>query len=462
MMPRILFDEEHAYQEEAYNFCLQRLYVESQLGAGLFLDPGLGKTLITLAVLRFLRDMGEIDSVLIVAPMRVCRLVWAQEICKWGFSFTTNLLCQRVKAGLKKRAFIDLINPESLHLVKDHCHRWDMIVIDESTKFKTWTSRSPRNRMKMMRKMLPNFKKRLILTGTPAPNSLADLHSQIFILDNGAALGRNVTVFRSLYCCQGGWQGRQWLLRENQEDKILAQIASMCLRLDAETCLDMPELIVNDIECELPPRCVAQYKKLQRDLLAQLDTGTILIQNAASAYTKMRQFANGQMYDVDRVVHPIHKAKLDALTDLVDELGGKPILVFYQFQHDLEAIRTKYPKAPVINGKSKKTDEKTINDWNAGKTHVLLAQNQAVSHGLNMQGCGTDMAYYGLHDSLEVYDQSYRRIYRQGVEGHQVRIHRLLTHGTVDTTIRDRLESKDQTQQAFLNNLKEHAKEGLL
>jgi len=464
------------YQDTAYDFCLRRLYVEGQLGAGLFLDPGLGKTLVTLALLEFLRAMGEIDSALIVAPLRVCRLVWAQEIRKWDYDFTVNLLCNKVAPVLSRRlgrkipgpglreprSFIELVNPESLHHLVEHCDRWDMIAVDESTKFKTWTSRSPRNRMKMLRKMLPNFKKRLILTGTPAPNSLADLHSQIFILDNGAALGRNVTVFRSLYMRQGGWQGRQWMLKDNQEDKILQQIASMCLRLDAETCLDMPELVTNDIECELPAQCVAQYKKLQRDLLAQLDTGTILIQNAASAYTKMRQFANGQMYDEDRVVHPIHKAKLEAWSDLVDELGGKPLLTFYQFQHDLDALRTKYPKAPVMNGQSKKTDEKTIDDWNAGKIRVLLAQNQAISHGLNMQGCGTDMVYYGLHDSLEVYEQSYRRIYRQGVKGHQVRIHRLLTRGTVDTTIRDRLESKDQTQQAFLNALKKHAREGLL
>jgi len=449
----------HYYQMEAYNFALQRLYVQDQAGAGLFLDPGLGKTLITLMLLECLRDMGEIESVLVVAPLRVCRLVWEQEIEKAGFDFTTNILCQRVKPALKnKGAFIELINPESLHHLIGECGRWDMIAVDESTKFKTWTSK----RMRSLRKMLPNFKKRLILTGTPASNSLADLHGQVFILDGGAALGKNVTVFRSLYMQQGGWQGRQWALRDNQEAKIHEQVAPLCLRLDAETCLDMPDKVVHDVECQMPPACVPKYKQLQRDLLAQLETKDILAMNQASAYMKMRQFANGQMYDAEREVHFVHKEKLDALEEVVDELNGKPVLVFYQFGHDSCAILKKYPKAPVLNGKTKPAAaNKMLADWNAGKTHVFLVQNQAASHGLNMQGAGNDVVYYGLGDSLEVYEQSYRRIYRQGVKGSEVRIHRLLMLGTVDMIVRDRLELKDQTQQQFLTCLKNHAREGL-
>jgi len=430
--------------------------VKDEQGAGLFLDPGLGKTLVTLMLLEFLRDMGVIDSALVVAPLRVCRLVWQQEISKWDFDFTSNVLCQNVKRELKKkRPFIELINPESLHHLEGHTDRWDLVVVDESTKFKNWSSK----RMRCLKKMLKGFMKRLILTGTPAPNSLADLHSQVFILDGGAALGRNVTVFRSLYMRQGGWQGRQWMLREGQAPKIHTAVAPLCLRQDAETCLDMPELVINDIECELPPACVKQYQVLKRQLLAELETGNILAQNAASAYMKMRQFANGQMYDEDRNVHPVHLAKREALGDLVNELGGKPALVFYQFGHDAAAILKKFPKAPVLNGATKaKAAVKMLDDWNAGKTHVFAVQNQAASHGLNMQEAGNDVIYYGLNDSLEVYEQSYRRIYRQGVKGRQVRIYRLLTQGTVDGLIRDRLVQKDQTQQDFLNHLKNHAR----
>ena len=257
-------------------------------------------------LLQQLRDLGEIENVLVVAPLRVCRLVWGQEVSKWGFDFTTNLLCQRVKAGLKDRAFIDLINPESLHHLIDHCDRWDMLVVDESTKFKTWGCK----RTKSVRKMLPNFKKRLILTGTPASNSLADLHAQCYILDNGVALGRNVTVFRSLYMQQGGWQGRQWFLQDSKKNTIQEAVAPLCLRMDAESNLDMPELKINDMYCELPPSCMGRYKQLKRELVAQLETGDIFAQNSASAYMKMKQFANGQMYDADRNVHFVHSEKL--------------------------------------------------------------------------------------------------------------------------------------------------------
>lgn len=436
---------------------MKRLYVDNELGAGLLLDPGLGKTFVTLMVLEQLRALGAVENVLLVAPLRVCNMVWEQEIQNNDFDFTTNILCQKVKQRLKiKGSFIDIINPESLHLLLDHCDRWDTLVVDESTRFKNWTSK----RMKSLRKMLPNFKKRMILTGTPAPNSLADLHAQTFILDNGVALGRNVTVFRASYMHQGGWQGREWKLREGQEASIHERVAPLCLRQDAETCLDMPELVVNDIVCELPPKCVPQYKQLKRELLAQLESADILAMNAASAYMKMRQFCNGKMYDAERVVHHVHSAKVDALEEVVGELNGKPVLVFYQFKHDAGAILKKYPKASVLDGKTKAKDaKKMLEDWNAGKLPIFLVQNQAASHGLNMQGAGNDVVYYGLGDSLEVYDQSYRRIYRQGVKGRQVRIHRILMLGTVDMVIRDRLELKDQTQQDFLLHLKNHARE---
>lgn len=448
----------HDYQKLSIDFCMRRLYEEDEAGVGLFLDPGLGKTLITLAVLGRLRDLGEIGRVLIVAPLRVCRLVWRQESSKWGFNFSTNMLCQRVKRGLKDNSsFIDLINPESLHLLVDHADRYDVMIIDESTKFKSWSVKRTRS----MRKIAPRISKRIILTGTPAPNSLADLHAQCFILDGGAALGRNVTVFRSLYMYQGGFRGREWALRDGQADKINTAIRRMVLRLDAETNLDMPELYINNVYGELPKDCVREYKNLKRELLAQLVTGDILAMNAASAYMKMRQFCNGSVFDSERVVHKVHKEKVNMFTDLVSELGGKPVLGYYQFSHDVEALKKEYPKAPVLNGKTKTADaERMLDEWNAGKTHVFLVQNQAASHGLNMQGSGGDVVYFGLNPGLEVYEQSYRRIYRQGVTSSQVRIHRLLMQGTVDTLIADKLDLKDKTQRDFLNALRDHAEEG--
>jgi SNF2 family DNA or RNA helicase len=241
-------------------------------------------------------------------------------------------------------------------------------------------------------------------------------------------------------------------------DTLNEAIAPMVLRMDAESNLDMPELVVNDMYCELPPKCMAGYRQLKRELLAQLETGDILAVNAASAYIKMRQYANGAVYDADRNVHFVHSAKVDMLCDLIEELAGKPVLVFYQFQHDMAAIKEKFPGAPVLSGATPpQAVEEMLRQWNAGSLHVLLAQNQTASHGLNMQGSGTDIVYFGLGDSLEVYDQSYRRIYRQGVKGSQVRIHRLLTRKTVDDIILKRLQSKDQSQRAFFESLRSHA-----
>ena len=448
----------HSYQQEALDFCLQRMYVQGNAGAGLFLDPGLGKTLITLLFLEQMRDLGEIDKALIVAPLRVCKLVWGQEIKKWQFDFRTNMLCQRAKQGLKsnRSAFIDLINPESLHHLIGQEHRYDFVGLDESTKFKNWSS----NRTKAARKICPKIKYRLALTGTPAPNSLADLHAQMYLLDEGDALGRNVTVFRSLYMHQGGWQGRQWFLRNGQEKKIEDAVAPMVLRLDAESNLDMPKLMKHDMICELPNECVREYAKLKKELYAQLNTGNILAMNAASAYMKMRQFANGMVFDTERVAHHVHNEKVEMLHDLVNEIGGKPVLVFYQFSHDVGAIQKKFKKKlPVLSGATKSAEaQKILDDWNAGKIHVLLVQNMAASHGLNMQGSGNHVVYFGLNDQLEVFEQSYRRIYRQGVKGNHVYIYRLLTRGTVDTVVADRLDSKDQTQRDFMNSLKEHAR----
>lgn len=405
-------------------------------------------------VLKTLRGLSEIERVLVIAPMRVCRNVWGQEISKWGFDFSVNIMCQRVKQALKEECFIDLVNYESLHLLVDHCDRWDTLVLDESTRVKNWTTK----RMKCLRKMLPNFSKRMILTGTPAPNSLADLHSQIYVLDGGEALGRNVTVFRAKFMARGGWEGRQWVLRKEMADTLNTAIAPMVLRLDAETCLTMPALLVNDMYCELPAKCQAGYRQLKRELLAQLETGDILAVNAASAYVKMRQYSNGAVYDSERKVHYVHSAKVEMLCDLVEELAGKPVLVFYQFHHDAEAIQKKFPTAPVLSGKTKpKESTQILEDWNAGHIRVLLAQNHTAAHGLNMQGAGMDVVYFGLNDSLEVYDQSYRRVYRQGAKGSQVRIHRLLCKKTVDDVIRDRLHSKDQGQQAFFAALRRHA-----
>lgn len=445
----------HKYQQHMVDFALDGLFARGEPGVGWFADPGLGKTLCTLEVLRTLFDLGEAERALVVAPKRVCELVWPAEIEKWGYPFGCNVMCGKVDRAIWNAADIDVVNPESLHKLTDHAGKWDVLVVDESTKFKNWSSK----RMKSMRKLLPSIPKRMILTGTPASNSLADLHSQLFICDGGERLGKNVTVFRAQYMQQGGYMGRQWVFRKELEGDIHGRIADIVLRMDAESNLDMPELLTHDMFCRLPPRAEREYARLKRDLLAQLESGDVLCSNAASAYQRCRQLANGATYDDKRQVHQVHDEKLDMLDELVDELSGKPLLCFYQFQHDAARILKRHPKARVLSGATK-GDEAAgyVKAWNNDEVPLFLVQAQAASHGLNLQGGScADVAWMGLGDSAEIYDQAVRRVYRQGVKSRCVRVHRLLCARTVDVTIRDRLEGKFATQSQFLEALKRHA-----
>lgn len=440
----------HDYQLTAEQFMLDRLYVKGEKGVGLFLDPGLGKTRITLNTLSFLHDAGEFKRALIVAPLRVCNLVWPEEIEKWKIPLT----CSTRGSSSASRCTLNLINPESIHKIEPGQH--DLLVVDESTRFKTWTTK----RMKALRKLLPHLQKRIILTGTPAANSLADLHAQLFILDDGESLGRNVTVFRSRFMERGGWQGRQWLFREEMAQEIYDRIAPLVLRMDAETYLDMPQLVTNDVWCELPQAAKREYKRLKEELLAQLESADILALNAASAYTKMKQLTGGAVYDSERTVHDAHSAKLEALDDLIDELGGKPLLTFFQFRHEAERIVERHKDAVILWGGTKVNEAATIvQQWNAGEIRNLLIQPQSASHGLNLQyGPCADVAWYGLGDSAEVYDQAVRRVYRQGQQAKQIRVHRLLCRQTVDDIISNRLAGKFKTQESFFNALKKHAR----
>ena len=446
----------HEYQKTARDFVLDRLFVNGESGAGLLLDPGLGKTRITLEVLRTLFALDEVKRVLVVAPMRVCHLVWPREIKKWQVPATCRVLCGNVKRHLCRRHDVEIVNPESLHHLLDYPGRWDFLVCDESTKFKNWSAK----RTKVLRKLLPTIRRRVILTGTPVANSLGDMHSQMFIVDDGERLGRNATVFRHRFMRKGGWQGKQWVFREEEAQALNDAVADAVIRMDAETHLDMPELVVNPVYCSLPAEAEREYARLKRDLLAQLETGDILALNQASAYAKCRQAANGRVYDSERQTHTFHAAKVDALEDLIDELGGKRVLVFHEFKHDVEAIKSRLKGVKVLDGSTPADQaDKYVDDWNANKIKVFLVHPQAASHGLNLQGSDcADVVFYGLPSIVEAYEQAFRRVYRQGVSARQVRIHRLLTEGTVDETMSMRLDGKIKTQDEFFEALKQHAR----
>lgn len=449
------------YQTFAVEWLLDRLYDREWPGAGLFLDPGLGKTRISLTLLDVLFNLGHIRRVLVVAPLRPIYTVWPAEIKRWGFPFKSIILHRQHASAMAYNYPVELVNFEGLVKLKDISQRWDMMLVDESTFVKNWSAK----RTKAMRAMVKNIPQTVILTGTPAANSLHDLHAQHFMIDRGERLGKTVGAFRSQFCRQGGWYGRKWIVRSGIKDALLDAVKDTCLRMEAKDHLDMPELIQHEIWCKMPDSALIQYKRLKRELFAELQTGDVIAGNAAAAYTKCKQFANGQVYSTndqgEREVHTAHKEKLSALEELLEELAGKPLLTFYHFSHDRDSILQlpAFKNAPVISGGMKVDEvEDIIKRWNAGKIRVLLAQWQAASHGLNMQERCNDIACFGLHDSLEIYDQAIRRVYRQGVTGAQVRIHRILTMGTVEQVMVERLEGKTKTQSEFLDALKQHAK----
>ena len=448
------------YQRFAAEWLLDRLYIRQWAGAGLFLDPGLGKSRTSLTVLNALFELGHIRRALVVAPLRPVYTVWPAEIRRWGFPMSHIILHKQHAKAMSMNMQVEIVNFEGLHKVKDIAHRWDIMFVDESTFIKNWSAK----RTIAMRKMIEKIPQVVILTGTPAANSLKDLHSQHYMIDKGEALGRTVTNFRARFCRQGGWMGRKWELREGTQSLILEAIKDTCLRMRAEDHLDMPKLVENEIWCKMDETPMRLYKKLKRDLFAELETGDLMVGSAAAAYTKCKQFANGQVYSGEigeKSVHNVHKEKINALLELQEELAGKPLLVFYHYTHDRERIRSLsgFKKAPILAGGMKIREVETIlEEWNAGKHHAILAQWQAASHGLNMQGCCNDVVCFGLHDSPEVYDQAIRRVYRQGVTGDQVRIHKILTQDTVDEVMLERLAGKMDTQHEFLEALKKHAK----
>jgi len=526
--------EPHDYQVEAIRFGVERFLVDREHGVGFFLEPGLGKTSITLALRQILERFSQGGGILLVAPLRVVYSVWPKETEKWDqFSEVTLSIVhgnetKRINA-LNTAADIHLINPDGVRWLTTylmerelwdlddrnrvvrvlkrmklptiaeeldgggpyvrifqkppkgedaaeyltearygtfirHCglrlaREWNWLVIDESSQFKTHDA----NRAQAMHAWTHQFKRRSILTGTPAPNGLIDLWSQVYFLDQGKALGKSLTAYRDRYFYKDGDQryGR-WVPYKESEPAIHKAISHLVLHLSAEDHLDLPPLIENDIFVDLSADVMAKYRNLERELFLELDgmESEIIIGSAGAMYSACKGVANGGIYEhiegEARKSHRVHDDKTEALMELIGELQGKPLLVAYQYHHDLERIRKRLKKAPAINGQtSAGASEKLIDEWNAGTIPVLLVQPQALSHGVNMQASGNDIAWYGLTDNLETYIQFNARVYRQGVTG-QVRIHRILARGTVDEAVLARIKSKDADQRALLKALQKY------
>ena len=461
--------ELHPYQEFAIGWLTEKLTIEGLEGAALWLDPSLGKTLITLHMLADWKATNPRLRVLIIAPLRVVYSVWPKEIKKWGFDLRISIVhgTERQRcAALLAKADIYLLNFEGVPWFCDLLQRrpkfpgFDVTVFDEQTGFKNWST----GRHRALRRVMSSerFGQRLGLTGTPTPNELAEAFPQLWLLGEGKRLGKHVTQFRERYCmlCEGR-RRMSYRVRPEMEAKLKADIAPMVLRMDCRDFLDMPELVFNPVWLRLSPKVMRGYRTLEKQLFLELDSGKFLeASSAAAKYTACRTVVNGGMYERDplglnRQTHLIHLEKVKAVEELVEELNGKNVIVAYSFNQDLERLTKAFPKAPVIGrGVKPRESDRMIDAWNAGKYPVLLVQPASLSHGANMQQGGQDLIWFSLTDRPELHTQLNARLWRQGQKGPQVRIHYILAEDTVDVAVYRRIQDKDEGQRKLFDYLK--------
>jgi SNF2 family DNA or RNA helicase len=442
----------HSYQYDALQF------LAANGSAGIFADPGLGKTAIVLHYIQRLSLLTDRLRCLIIAPLRVCHSVWPAEVKKWNLPLTYDVLHGDNKI-CNSKAEIQLLNCENIFWFFDQIQgSYDLLVVDESTKFKSYAAK----RFKILKKNLIRFKQHIILTGTPIPKGYMDLYAQIYLLDGGRLLGRNITQYRSTYFISTAYRNfNEYKLAPGADRQIDERIAPVVKRIDAKTYLDLPPLLVNDVLVDLPNKARKIYDKAESDLIIELEANQQLIGSAAIAYNVCRQIANGRLYDqADHTVRALHDQKIQALQEIVESLNGKPVLIGYHYHHDLDQIRTYLNELDVkygmLNGSTKpKESLQILADWSVDRLSVLVGHPQSMGHGLNLQGSCKDVIWFGLPDNLENYIQFNGRVHRQGSAG-QVRIHRLIGRSTIEEIIAKRLELKDQQQRSLLDALKEH------
>lgn len=436
--------------------------------AGLLLDPGLGKTSVMYATYKVLRDKGLVDRALVIAPRRPAQQVWPAEAEKWSnFSDIDVEVLHGPKKleRLKRSEGISVINPEGLPWLFSTIARpspkarfpWQMLIVDESTRFKHTNTM----RFRLLRPWLKEFRRRYILTGSPAPNGLMDLFGQAYLLDMGAALGPYITNFRNTYFDSTGYGGYTWVPKEGAEEAIYKRLAPLMLRMKATDYLDLPPVIYNTIEVELPPAARKVYRQMEKLLLAEVEGGMVVAANVAAAAGKCRQIVNGGIYTEPGKSAEVHGAKVEALLDLLEELSGTPALIAYEFAHDKDRIQAALKKAgygevPYIGGGVSDRRFKEIETaWNAGLIPALLAQPQSVAHGLNLQGTKAAVVWFSTTWNLEDYEQFIRRVWRQGQQ-ERVFVHHIVAKDTIDEAVMLAIGKKDMAQRALLSALKEY------
>ena len=438
----------HKYQHRAVNHILDIPK------SALFLDMGLGKTVSTLTAIEDLMyDSFEIvsGSVLLICPLRVCNTVWIQEAKKWGHTqgLTFSNLAggkQNMMVGLQRKADIYIINRENVKALVEHLgKKWnfDMVVIDESSSFKSPSSQ----RFKAMKKMLPYITRIVLLTGTPASNGYGDLYSQFFLLDGGFRLGRTQTMFRTRYFDKD-FMGWTYTLRDGAVKMIQEQIQDLVLSMSADDYLELPDFIPSVLGNKLEGENLRKYLKFKNDMILAINKEEkITAMSAATLSNKLLQFCSGNMYDEKGLVHHFHDLKIETLKEIIDENPNDNILVAYNYKHELEALKTAFPDAVILDKKGL-----AVERWNKKEIKILLAHPASAGHGLNLQDGGALVVWYGFTWSLELYQQFNKRLHRQGQTKKVRAMH--IAVGDIEHDLMTALAKKDVVQADLLGALK--------
>ena len=443
----------HNYQD----YCCQQIVEKKAIA--LWVDMGLGKTVITLSAINELKyNRFEVCKVLVIAPKKVAEATWQTEAGKW--EHTKHLRFSTVLGGQQKRiravntpADIYVINRDNVKWLVDYYRNawpFDTVVIDEASSFKSHQAQ----RWKALKSVRPHMKRIIELTGTPSPHSLIDLWAQVFLLDRGERLGKTIGGFRERYFNPDKRDATRvftYKPKDGAEDTVKNLLSDICISMKADDYLDLPDVITEPIPVKLDEKAQRAYTQLERDMLLPIDDQTIDAGTAAVLTNKLLQLCNGAVYDGDRNVAEIHKCKLEAFTELIEALDGQHALVFYNFQHDkdriLKALEKYKLKVKVYTGAQDEVD------WNAGKIDILLAHPASCAYGLNLQQGGHHAIWFGLNWSLELFQQANKRLHRQG-QTQPVIIHELVVQGGVDEDVVAALGSKADAQETLMQSLK--------
>jgi len=442
----------HNYQ----SYCISRIVNEPAVG--LFLDMGLGKTVITLTAVNELKyNRFQIGRVLVIAPKKVAEATWSTEAQKWDHLKHLRIVkvlgsaAQRIRA-VNTPADVYVINRENVQWLVDHYRndwKFDMVVADELSSFKNPQAK----RFKCLTWVRPHIRKFVGLTGTPAPNGLLDLWAQIYLLDSGQRLGRSITAYRKAYFSENTHGGNfsTFEQRPGAEELIKQRISDICVSMKAEDYIELPERQDIVVPVELDTKARKLYDQFEHDMFLQVDEETLDAGTAAVLTNKLLQMAGGAAYSPDGKVVDVHSCKTEAFMELIEAAQGKPVLVFYNFRHELERLSELLHKAKLRFGELRTAED--IDRWNRGELSVLLAHPASAAYGLNLQAGGSHIIWFGLNWSLELYQQANARLYRQG-QMNRVVIHHLIVTGSADEMVMAALQDKDAAQESLLAALK--------